>query len=89
MKKVFFGLCVALCLLFSVAGSVRADDGNGHDAGYICVETETVVCPPSSEVPPLPGETSGSSNNAEAAENNGAAADALSALHEMIIALLP
>lgn len=64
MKKLFFTLCITFCLLFSSAATVvRADDGDGHAPGYICVESETVNCPPDSNDPPQQGETSGSNNS--------------------------
>jgi hypothetical protein len=61
MKKLILTLSVAVCLLFSVTVTpVRADEGNGHDAGYVCVESETVHCPPDSAALPQQGVTSGS-----------------------------
>lgn len=65
MKKLFSTVCITLCLLFSSAATaVRADEGNGHDPGYICVESETVDCPPDSNEPQQQGETSDSDNSA-------------------------
>lgn len=64
MKKLLSTVCITLCLLFSSATTVvRADDGNGHDPGYICVESETVDCPPDSNASPQQDETSGSNNS--------------------------
>lgn len=86
MKKLFLTLSVAVCLLFSVTVTpVRADEGNGHDAGYVCVESETVDCPPdSSAPPPPPSVTSGSSTGAAGAEE-----DTFLTFLEMVITLLP
>ena len=58
MKKLFLASSFAVCLLFTATVTpIRADDGNGHDAGYVCVETETVSCPPDSAAPLRQGET--------------------------------
>ncbi len=68
MKKLLLALSVTGCLLFSVSVlPVRADEGDGHDAGYVCVETETVHCPPDGAAPTGEGETSAS--NVEKAED--------------------
>lgn len=85
MKKLFSVFCITLCLLFSSAATtpVRADEGNGHDPGYVCVETETVDCPPNGEPPP-PSVTSGSSTGAAEAEE-----DTFLTFLEMVITLLP
>lgn len=85
MKKLFSVFCITLCLLFSgaVATSVRADDGDGHDPGYVCVETETVDCSPNGEPPP-PSVTFDSSTGAAEAEE-----DTFLTLLEMITTLLP
>ncbi len=87
MKKLFLALCVTVCLLFSVTVTpVRADEGNGHDPGYVCVESETVDCPPN-VTPPPPSVTSGSNNDVtpEEEEEGG---DTLLTLLELVIALL-
>lgn len=84
MKKLFLTLTVAVCLLFSVVITpVQADDGDGHDAGYVCVETETVDCPLNGQPPP-PSVTSGSSTGAAGAEEV-----TFLTLLELIITLLP
>lgn len=83
MKKLFLTLSVAVCLLFSVAVTpVRADEGNGHDAGYVCVESETVHCPPDSSTPQRQSETSGSINATPVEE------DTTLALLELVITLI-
>lgn len=81
MKKLFPAFCITLCLLFSAANTaVRADDGDGHDAGYVCFETAD--CPPN-EAPPQQQESVASGLNNEAAE------DTSLTLLEFIIMLLP
>ena len=85
MKKLFSTVCITLCLLFSSAvTAVQADDGDGHDPGYVCIETTTAgaECPPNDASPQEPqSETSGS--------NNEETADTFLTLLELIIALLP
>ena len=63
MKKLLLVVCVTVSLLFSVdVRPVQADDGDGHDPGYVCIKTETVDCPPADSLPPLQqSEPSGSS----------------------------
>lgn len=84
MKKLFLTLSVAVCLLFSVAVlPVRADEGNGHDAGYVCIATETAACPPVSTAPlQMQGETAAS--NTEAAVKEDASLNLL----ELVITLI-
>lgn len=79
MKKLFLTFSIALCLLFSAsATAVRADDGDGHAAGYQC--TGTVDCPPNGAPTP---QDAASASNTEATDNTSLT------LLEMIIALLP
>lgn len=86
MKKLFLTLSIAVCLLFSVAViPVRADEGNGHDAGYVCVESETADCLPDGSAPPQQqqqSETSGSNNAAPVEE------DTTLTLLELVITLI-
>ena len=80
MKKKFLAFSFTICLLFSAAVvSVRAD-GDGHDAGYVCVETETIHCPPDGAAPMGEGGTSAS--NVEKTE------DTPSTLLELVIKLI-
>ncbi len=83
MKKLFLALCVTVCLLFSVAViPVRADDRNGHNAGYVCVESETVDCPLDGSAPQQQSETSGSKSE-ESEEDTS-----LTLLLELVITLI-
>lgn len=84
MKKLFSIVCITLCLLFSSATiAVRADEGDGHDPGYVCIETiETADCPPNDAPPQQQQSEASGSNNEEEAET------ALTLL-ELIITLLP
>lgn len=83
MKKLFLTLSVAVCLLFSVAVTpVRADAGDAHDPGYVCVESETVHCPPDGSAPQQQSETSGSNNAAPVEE------DTTLTLLELVITLI-
>lgn len=78
MKKLFSAACITLCLLFSSASTaVRADDGDGHDPGYVCVET--AGCLPNAAPPQ--SETS--------VPNNWATEDTSLTLLKLIITLLP
>lgn len=67
MKKKFLAFSFTVCLLFSVAVAPVRADGDGHDAGYVCVETETVHCPPDGAA--LTGEGETSASNVEKAED--------------------
>lgn len=83
MKKLFLALCVTVCFLFTLdVTPVRADAGDAHDPGYVCVESETVHCPPDGSAPPQQSETSGSINAAPVEE------DTTLTLLELVITLI-
>jgi hypothetical protein len=84
MKKLFSAVCITLCLLFSSAATaVRADEGDGHAPGYVCIETiETADCPPN-EAPPQQQQSETFGSNIEDAT------DTPLTLLELIITLLP
>ena len=86
MKKLFSTVCITLCLLFSSAATVvRADDGNGHDPGYVCVET--TVAPADCVPNDAPQQQQQSEETSDS--NDGEAVDTSLILLELIIALLP
>jgi len=69
MKKLFLVFYITFCLLFSAA-ITPVQAGNGHDAGYACIETNT--CPPyptPTPTPPQQSEASGLSKTAPTEEN--------------------
>lgn len=84
MKKTTSTVCITLCLLFSSATiAVRADDGDGHDPGYVCVETAFADCPLNDEPPPQEhGEETSALNKEEAV-------DMTLIILELVNALLP
>jgi len=61
MKKLFLNFCIAGCLIFSAATVTTRADGNGHDAGFQCIEM--TVCSSNRPLPEQPGATSDSSTN--------------------------
>ncbi len=82
MKKLFAAFCITICLLFSGAAVTVQADGNGHDGGYHCTETDH--CPPDNPLTQQPPAlTSESTDEATTAE------DAFLTLLELIISLLP
>ncbi len=83
MKKLFSAVCIIFCLLFSSAATaVRADDGDGHAPGYVCVET--TGCPPNDALSPQQQQQSGTS-----VSNNQVPEDTSLTLLKLIITLLP
>lgn len=64
MKKLFLSFCVAGCLIFSATTvTTRAADGNGHDAGFQCIET--TGCSSNRPLPEQQGVTSDSSSKTD------------------------
>jgi hypothetical protein len=85
MKKLFSTVCITLCLLFSSAATaVRADDGDGHEPGYVCIETTAATACPPNGAPPPQQQQSGTS-----VSNNQGPTDTSLILQELVNALLP
>ncbi len=82
MKKLFSAVCIIFCLLFSSAATaVRADDGDGHAPGYVCVAT--TGCPPNDALSPQQQQSGTSVSNNQVLE------DTSLTLLKLIITLLP